>query len=166
MARQHCVTEVSKDAVVTSEIGRLELRCVFQNRHVFRSHFSGVDHRLQSVLRPDTVHVLLAVQHAALAGDAAETPFFPADGQVVILDRFYRETVLPQPNGGFFKETKLRGFVLIVHCEVLLVSKKISRSILKMLRPVDRLSCEMKKGTYLMASTKPTNRRLKDRMKF
>ncbi|MCI5929578.1 MAG: hypothetical protein MRZ73_13785, partial [Pseudoflavonifractor capillosus] len=71
-----------------------------------------------------------------------------------------------QPNGGFFKETELRGFVLIVHCEVLLVSKKIGRSILKMLRPGDRLSCEMKKGVYLMASTKPTNRRLKDRMKF
>ena len=35
-----------------------------------------------------------------------------------------------------------------------------------MLRPVDGLSCEMKKGTYLMASTKPTNGRLKDRMKF
>ena len=27
-----------------------------------------------------------------------------------------------------------------------------------MLRPVDILSCEMKKGAYLMASTKPTNR--------
>ena len=73
------------------------------------------------------------------AGDAAETPFFPADGQVLVLDGLYRETVLPQPNGGFFKETELRGFVLFVHCEVLLVSKKISRSILKMLRPGDEL---------------------------
>lgn len=72
---------------------------------------------------PDTS----AVQHAAPAGDTAETPFFPADGQVVIFDWFYRKTVLPQPNGGFFKETELRGFVLIVHCEVLLVSKKIGR---------------------------------------
>ena len=44
--------------------------------------------------------------------------------QVVIFDRLYGETVLPQPDGGFFKETELRGFVLIVHCEVLLVSKK------------------------------------------
>ena len=35
-----------------------------------------------------------------------------------------------------------------------------------MLWPVDGLNCEMKKGAYLMASTKPTNRRLKDRMKF
>ena len=85
---------------------------------------------------------------------------------MLIFDRFYRKTVLPQPNGGFFKETELRGFVLFVHCEVLLVSKKIGRSILKMLRPVDRLSCEMRKGAYLMASTKPTNRRPKDRMKF
>ena len=45
--------------------------------------------------------------------------------------KIHRETVLPQPGGGFFKVTELRGFVLIVHCEVLLVSKKISRSILK-----------------------------------
>ena len=50
---------------------------------------------------------------------------------MVILDGLYRETVLPQPGGGFFKETELRGFVLIVHFGVLLVSKKISRSILK-----------------------------------
>ena len=35
VARQHCVTEVSKDAVVTSEIGRLEPQGSFQNRHVF-----------------------------------------------------------------------------------------------------------------------------------
>ena len=74
---------------------------------------------------------LLPVQHAAPAGDTAETPFSPADGQVVILDGLYRETVLPQPGGGFFKVTELCGFVLIVHCEVLLVSKKIGRSILK-----------------------------------
>ena len=86
---------------------------------------------LQRILRPDTIYILLTVQHAALAGNAAEAPFFPADGQVVILDGLYRETVLPQPGGGFFKETELRGFILIVHCEVLLVSKKISRSILK-----------------------------------
>ena len=98
--------------------------------------------------------------------DWAETPFFPADGQVVILNRLHRETVLSQPGGGFFKVTELRGFVLIVHCEVLLVSKKIGRNILKMLRPVDILSCEMKKGAYLMASMKPTNRRPKDRVKF
>ena len=50
---------------------------------------------------------------------------------MVILDGLYRETVLPQPGGGFFKETELRGFVLIVHCEVLLISKKISRNIMK-----------------------------------
>ena len=61
---------------------------------------------------------------------------------MLIFDRFYRKTVLPQPNGGFFKETELRGFVLFVHCEVLLVSKKIGRSILKMLRPGDELDTD------------------------
>ena len=166
MPRQHRVTEVREDTVVAGETADLEKRGGFQNRHVFRSHFSGVDDALQRILRPDAVHVLLPVQHAALAGNAAEAPFFPADGQVVIFNRFHRETVLPQPNGGFFKVTELRGFVLIVHFGILLADKKISRSILKMLRPVDGLSCEMKKGAYLMASTKPTNRRLKDRMKF
>ncbi len=35
-----------------------------------------------------------------------------------------------------------------------------------MLRPDDELRCEMKKGAFLMASTKPTNKRPKDRMKF
>ena len=35
---------------------------------------------LQRILRPDAVHTLLPVQHAALAGNAAEAPFFPADG--------------------------------------------------------------------------------------
>jgi len=84
----------------------------------------GVDHRPQCVLRTGDVDTLLPVQHAALAGNAAEAPFFPADGQVVILNRLHRETVLPQPNGGFFKVTELCGFVLIVHCEFLLVSKK------------------------------------------
>ena len=117
-------TEVSENAVVAGETAGFEKRGGFQNRHVFRSHFSGVDHRLQSVLRAEGIDTLLPVQHTALAGDAAEAPFFPADGQVVILDRFYRKTVLPQPGGGFFKETELRGSALIVHCEVLLVSKK------------------------------------------
>ena len=131
VARQHCVTKVREDAVVAIQSAGFEPRCGFQNRHVFRSHFGGVDHGLQCILRPNTVHVLLPVQHAALAGYAAETPFFPADGQVVILNRLHRETILSQPDGGFFKETELRGFILIVHFGVLLVSKKISRSILK-----------------------------------
>ena len=124
VARQHRVTEVREDAVVAVQSAGFEPRGGFQNRHVFRSHFGSVDHRLQSVLRPNIVHVLLPVQHAAPAGNAAEAPFFPADGQVVILNRLHRETVLPQPNGGFFKETELCGFVLMIHFGVLLQAKK------------------------------------------
>ena len=79
--------------------------------HKLDTALGGVarQHRLQSILRTRDVDTLLPVQHAALSGDAAETPFFPADGQVVILDGLYRETVLPQPGGGFFKVTELRG---------------------------------------------------------
>ena len=131
MARQHCVTKVREDAVVAIQSAGFEPRCGFQNRHVFRSHFDGVNHRLQSVLCPDIVYVFLPVQYAALAGDTAEAPFFNADGQVVIFDWFHREAVLPQLIGGFLKEAELCGFVLMIHFGVLLVSKKISRSILK-----------------------------------
>lgn len=127
VARQHSVTKVREDAVVAVQSAGFEPRRGFQDCHVFRSHFGDVDHRLQSVLRTGG-GTLLPVQHTAPARNAAEAPFFPADGQVVILDRLHRETVLPQPNGGFFKETELRDFVLIVHFGVLLVSKKISRS--------------------------------------
>lgn len=131
VGRQHCVTKVREDAVVTIQSAGFEPRCGFQNRHVFRSHFDGVNHRLQSVLRPDIVYVFLPVQYAALAGDTAEAPFFNADGQVVIFDWFHREAVLPQLIGGFLKKAELCGFVLMIHFGVLLVSKKISRSILK-----------------------------------
>ena len=120
---QDRITEVCKDAIAADQTACFELRCVFQNRHVFRSHFSSVNHGLQRILRPNTVHVLLPVQHAALAGYAAETPFFPADGQVVILNRLHRETVLPQPGGGFFKETELRGSILILYFVILLQTK-------------------------------------------
>ena len=122
MARQHRITEVSKDAVVTVEIGRLELRCVFQNRHVFRSHFSGVDHRLQSVLRPDTVHVLLAVQHAALAGDAAERRIVPQDGELAVFRRLCFKARTMERNANFFEVTELLSCVAAVHVVNLLFS--------------------------------------------
>ena len=114
------VTEVRKDAVVAIQSAGFQPRGNFQDRHVFRSHLGGVNHALQRILRPDTVHVFLPVQDAALAGDTAEAPFFTADRQVVIFDRLHRETVLPQPIGGFFEETELCGFVLMIHFVVLL----------------------------------------------
>ena len=39
VARQHRVTEVSKDAVVAGETAGFEKRGGFQNRHVFRKSF-------------------------------------------------------------------------------------------------------------------------------
>lgn len=74
VARQHCVAEVRKDAVVAGETAGFESRRGFQNRHVFRSHFGGVDYALQRSLRTGG-GTLLPVQHAAPAGDATETPF-------------------------------------------------------------------------------------------
>ena len=81
VARQHCVTEVSKDAVVTSETAGFEPRRGFQNRHVLRSRFGGVDDALQRILRPDAVHTLLPVQHAALPEMRQRRPFSPQTGR-------------------------------------------------------------------------------------
>lgn len=81
VARQHRAAEVREDTVVAIQSAGFEPRRSFQNRHVFRSHFGGVDHGLQRILRPNTVHVLLPVQHAALAGYAAETPFSQQTGR-------------------------------------------------------------------------------------
>ena len=81
VARQHCVTKVREDTVVAIQPAGFEPRCGFQNRHVFRSHFGGVNHRLQSVLRPDIVYVFLPVQYAALAGDTAEAPFLTSGNE-------------------------------------------------------------------------------------
>ena len=92
VARQQRVTEVREDTVVAIQSAGFEPRRGFQNCHVFRSHFGDVDHGLQRILRPNTVHVLLPVQHAALAGNAAEAPFFPADGQVVIFVLLVKKT--------------------------------------------------------------------------
>ena len=73
---------------------------------------------LQSILRPNTVHVLLPVQHAALAGYAAEMPFFPADGQVLILDVLRLEAGVYQADFEFFEVPELRHVGLIVHFEI------------------------------------------------
>ena len=71
---QHSAAKVSEDAVVAIQSAGFELRGGFQNRHVFRSHFGGVDYALQRSLRTGG-GTLLPVQHAAPAGDATETPF-------------------------------------------------------------------------------------------
>ena len=74
VARQHRAAKVSEAAVVAIQSAGFELRGGFQNRHVFRSHFGGVDYALQRSLRTGG-GTLLSVQHAAPAGDATETPF-------------------------------------------------------------------------------------------
>ena len=47
-------TEVSENAVVAGETAGFEKRGGFQNRHVFRSHFGGVDHRQNASCAPGT----------------------------------------------------------------------------------------------------------------
>ena len=80
-----------------------------------------MDDALQSILRADAIHVLLPVQHAAPSGDLAETPFFPADGQVLILDALRLKAGVYQADFEFLEVPELRHVGLIVHFEIPLV---------------------------------------------
>ena len=77
MPRQHSITKVSEDAVVTLQPCDLELRCALHRRHVFRGHGSDMDDALQSVLRADAIHVLPPVQHTASSENSAEVVISP-----------------------------------------------------------------------------------------
>ena len=105
---QDRVTEVCKDAIAADQTACFELRCVFRNRHVFRSHFSSVNYAVQSILRPDTIYVLLAVQ---------------LDGELLILHRHGFKTHAAKTGSNFSKIAELRGSILILYFVILLQTK-------------------------------------------
>ena len=94
-----------------------------QNRHVFRSHFSSVNYAVQSILRPDTIYVLLAVQHTASAGSTAEVAAIPLDGELLILHRHGFKTHAAKTGSNFSKIAELRGSILILYFVILLQTK-------------------------------------------
>ena len=102
---QDRLTEVCKDAIAADQTACFELRCVFQNCHVFRSHFSSVNY---AILRPDTIYVLLAVQ---------------LDGELLILHRHGFKTHAAKTGSNFSKIAELRGSILILYFVILLQTK-------------------------------------------
>ena len=119
---QDRITEVCKDAIAADQTACFELRCVFQNRHVFRSHFSSVNYAVQSI-RPDTIYVLLAVQHTASAGNTAEVAAIPFDGELLILHRHGFKTHAAKTGSNFSKIAELRDSILILYFVILLQTK-------------------------------------------
>ena len=117
---QDRVTEVCKDAIAADQTACFELRCVFQNRHVFRSHFSSVNYAVQSILRPDTIYVLL---HTTSAGNTAEVAAIPFDGELLILHRHGFKTHAAKTGSNFSKIAELRGSILIIYFVILLQAK-------------------------------------------
>ena len=67
------------------------------------------------------VDTLLPVQHAASAGDPVEAPFFPSDGQMLILDALRLKVGVYQADFEFLEVPELRHVGLIVHFEIPLV---------------------------------------------
>ena len=94
---------------------------MLHRRHVFRGHGSDMDDGLQCVLRTGDVDTLLPVQHAASAGDPVEAPFFPSDGQMLILDALRLKVGVYQADFEFLEVPELRHVGLIVHFEIPLV---------------------------------------------
>ena len=120
VAHQHCVTKVSEDTVVAGETAGFEPRRGFQNRHVFRNHFGGVDYAVQSILRPDTIYVLL---HTTSAGNTAEVAAIPFDGELLILHRHGFKTHAAKTGSNFSKIAELRDSILILYFVILLQTK-------------------------------------------
>ena len=81
----------------------------------------GAQDALQRILRTGDVDTLLPVQHAASAGDPVEAPFFPSDGQMLILDALRLKVGVYQADFEFLEVPELRHVGLIVHFEIPLV---------------------------------------------
>ena len=122
VARQHRVTKVSKDAVVTSEIGRLEPWGSFHSGHILQCLRGDVLDTKQGILCLWRVRILPAIVHAALAGDAAQRRIVPQDGEVAIFRRLCFKARTMERNANFFEVTELLSCVAAVHVVNLLFS--------------------------------------------
>ena len=121
MSRQHSIAEVSEDTVVAGETADFEPRGGFHSGHILQRLRGDVLDAIQGILCLGRVHIRPPIEHAALAGDSAETPFFPADGQVLVLDALRFEASVYQADFEFFEVPELRHVGLIVHFEIPLV---------------------------------------------
>lgn len=114
--------------VVALQISCLELRRTFHHRHVLRSRFCDVDYILQLRLCAIGIHILLAVQDTAFAGDAAQVAAIPTDGEMAVFNLPDVIACSLQTNGSFFKVAKLRHIILLVHINFLLQKNKPERT--------------------------------------
>ena len=122
VARQHRVTEVSKDAVVTSETACLEPRGVFHSGHILQCLRGDVLDTKQGILCLWRVRILPAIVHAALAGDAAQRRIVPQDGELAFFRRLCFKARTMERNANFFEVTELLSCVAAVHVVNLLFS--------------------------------------------
>ena len=120
MPRQNDAVEIRQDTVVALQISCLELRRTFHHRHVLRSRFCDVDHILQLRLCAIGIHILLAVQDTAFAGDAAQVAAIPTDGKMAIFDLPDVVACSLQTDGNFLEIAELRHIVLLIHIYFLL----------------------------------------------
>ena len=74
------------------------------------------------------IHILLAVQDTAFAGDAAQVAAIPTDGEMAVFNLPDVIACSLQTNGSFFKVAKLRHIILLVHINFLLQKNKPERT--------------------------------------
>ena len=114
-ACQHRAAEVSEDAVVAIQPAGFELRSGFHSGHILQRLRGDVVDAKQGVLCLGRVHILPPIEHASLAGDAAEGCAVPKDRQLLSLHRQGFKACTVQGNTDFFKVAELTACVLVVH---------------------------------------------------
>ena len=118
--RPQCIVKsetakVSEDAVVAIQSAGFELRGEFHSGQILQRLRGDVLDAIQGVLCLGRVRVLPPIEHAALAGDAAEGCAVPKDGQLLSLQRQGSNARTVQGNTDFFKVAELPACVLGVH---------------------------------------------------
>ena len=115
MPCQHCIAEVSKNAIVTGQAICLELRSTFQNSHVFCSHFCYIAHTFQCTLHPNSTDVFLSVQYVACSCNHAKIIAVPVHRKTTVLDLSNLKAISLHIDCSFFKIPELRFIILFIH---------------------------------------------------
>ena len=112
---QHRAAKVSEDTVVAIQPAGFELWGGFHSGHILQRLRGDVLDAIQGVLCLGRVRVLPPIEHAALAGDAAEGCAVPKDRQLRSLQRQGSKASTVQGNTDFFKVAELTACVLGAH---------------------------------------------------
>ena len=122
--RQHRAVEVGKDSIIALQPAGFEFRSSLHSSHILQRlsrDVFGVD---EGFLRLWCGHILPSIEHAALAGDAAELCAIPIDRQLRIRQRLGFISCPVQASADFLKVAELLFRVVVIHSKNSFPQKK------------------------------------------